>query len=627
MKVSVIIPCHNAAPFVRQTIGSVLEQTRPPDELIVVDDASTDETLDIVRSFGDEVQVHEQDNRNAPRTRNFGADVATGSALMFLDADDVLGPAALEVLVRVVRTRPVCVASCPWYRLELEEGRWVERPASGRHRKPGEAPLDAWLRGWYHPPCSVLWTREAFDQTGGWDPEIASNQDGDLMMRAFAFGVPLLLTRTGTAYYRRLPPSIPSLSDDRRTRRGLESRIEVIARICRMVEDNGSLRTHRPAISTAYDGLIAECLPTHPDLARKCTRLREEFGETRVQALLRRARRKARRIWPPADRPWLTAPGRPNRSNGPMEISYGLPSRSDKGPLPVARRRTPRLSVIIPTHDRADVLPHALENVLAQTMTDFEALVIDDASTDETTEVVARYSDPRVRYLVQGATRGVSAARNRGLDEARGEFIAFLDPDDEWSEDKLEFQLRVLDRADPSTGLVYSGIETVLPSGERRFDASNDRGDIVREILSGHFRHRTSTVMLRRRVVHRTGYFDEAIPAFEDLDYWIRVTTHHDVEFIEEPLVRHQPPPNAESEAVDIEDDLDACLYLYEKNLEVLREHGMAHILLAETVGRALQAGDPDSLRVARRLAWSAFLKRPHLRETLPLVLKTSLAH
>jgi glycosyltransferase involved in cell wall biosynthesis len=120
MTLSVIIPCYNAEPFVAQTIRSVLEQTRPPDEIIVVDDGSTDGSVEVVRQFGDRVRLLTGRNGGASPTRNKGLDHATGDALMFLDADDVLGPTALEALTDALR--PGAIAACLWYRLDYEGG-------------------------------------------------------------------------------------------------------------------------------------------------------------------------------------------------------------------------------------------------------------------------------------------------------------------------------------------------------------------------------------------------------------------------------------------------------------------------------------------------------------------------
>ena len=103
----------------------------------------------------------------------------------------------------------------------------------------------------------------------------------------------------------------------------------------------------------------------------------------------------------------------------------------------------PKVSVVIPTHDRAHLVGRAIRSVLAQTFQDFEIIVVDDCSVDNTKEVVQSLADSRIRYLRHEINRGGSAARNTGIGAARGEWIAFLDSDDEWLPKKLEKQLEM----------------------------------------------------------------------------------------------------------------------------------------------------------------------------------------
>ncbi|MEZ4547537.1 MAG: glycosyltransferase family A protein [Thermodesulfobacteriota bacterium] len=112
----------------------------------------------------------------------------------------------------------------------------------------------------------------------------------------------------------------------------------------------------------------------------------------------------------------------------------------------------PKVSVIIPTHNRADLLKAAIQSVLDQTYTDFELLVCDDASNDHTQDTVAGFSDPRIIYKRYEKNSGVVELRNNAVNSSSGEYIAFLDDDDEWLPEKLEKQVSVLDRSSPETG-------------------------------------------------------------------------------------------------------------------------------------------------------------------------------
>jgi glycosyltransferase involved in cell wall biosynthesis len=333
MTVSVIIPCYNAEPYLAQTIGSVLEQTQPPDELIVVDDGSTDGSLAIAESFGDRVRVLSKRNGSASRTRNYGASFATGEALMFLDADDVLGPTALEALTGELEQHPGSVVACPWYRLELAGGAWVRRPPSCAPRRVGQDALGAWLRGWYHPPCSVLWARAAYERTGGWDERGGPNDDGYLMMRALALEIPLRLTSEGEAFYRRLPEGEVSLSGTRFTEEGLRARIWVIERIAEMLEERGELEPHRTALGTAFAMIAADCGDRYPELAETCARHRRRYGDPMWKRAARRLQRHAQARLKRVQNK-LSSDSRGDAAEAadpPEEIRYGLdfPSKQE----------------------------------------------------------------------------------------------------------------------------------------------------------------------------------------------------------------------------------------------------------------------------------------------------------
>ncbi|MDZ7757188.1 glycosyltransferase family A protein [Rhodohalobacter sp.] len=147
--------------------GSLLEQSRPPEEIIVVDDGSTDRSTEIAQSFGEAVTVLSSGGGGAPKARNLGADYASGDALMFFDADDVLGPGVLDSLVNELEKNEDGIIVCPWFRMEKVDGKWIKRPRSCLPLKNEKNYLSGWITGRYHPPCSVLWSRTAYQKTGG----------------------------------------------------------------------------------------------------------------------------------------------------------------------------------------------------------------------------------------------------------------------------------------------------------------------------------------------------------------------------------------------------------------------------------------------------------------------------
>ena len=162
--------------------------------------------------LGGAVKVLSSGGGGAPKARNLGAEYASGDALMFFDADDVLGPYVLQSMTEELKKNPDSIVACPWFRLEKVEGRWIKKSRSCPPLVSEQDYLSGWITGRYHPPCSVLWSRSAYNKTGGWDPDVTVNQDGDLMMRALVEGVELRITNKGAAYYRRMPEDTLSSS-------------------------------------------------------------------------------------------------------------------------------------------------------------------------------------------------------------------------------------------------------------------------------------------------------------------------------------------------------------------------------------------------------------------------------
>lgn len=316
MKTSVIIPCHNAENYVEQTIRSLLAQTQPPGEIIVVDDGSTDRSLEIVGLFDGLVEVVSSKNGSAAITRNHGYARSTGDAVMFLDADDVLGPDALEALSEVPALQIGGVACCPWRRLELHDGRWMQRPPSCAERRCGEDPLKAWLRGWYHPTSSVLWTREGYERLGGWNRDAGVNDDGDLMMRAMAIGVPFGIATHGNVYYRRLPESGLSLSGKRFTHAGMESRLWVISNLTALLDRVGKIGQYRGALGGAARGILRECDSEFPDLAKEARDLCSRIGDSEWRHRLRSVTERVRNL--------ISSRGGPSEPEAPAEIRFGI---------------------------------------------------------------------------------------------------------------------------------------------------------------------------------------------------------------------------------------------------------------------------------------------------------------
>ncbi len=196
----------------------------------------------------------------------------------------------------------------------------------------------------------------------------------------------------------------------------------------------------------------------------------------------------------------------------------------------------PRVSVIIPTYNRAGLVPEAVASVLAQSYRDFELLVVDDGSRDETPQALAPFRG-EIKVLRHPRRRGVSAARNRGIAAARGEWLAFLDSDDLWRPEKLAAQMAWL-KANPGFHLCQTG-EIWIRHGVRvNPPASHVKAGgwiffrALRRCLVS-----PSAVVLSRRLLEAHGGFDEGLPAAEDYDLWLRLSWRYEVGLVPEPLV------------------------------------------------------------------------------------------
>jgi glycosyltransferase involved in cell wall biosynthesis len=203
----------------------------------------------------------------------------------------------------------------------------------------------------------------------------------------------------------------------------------------------------------------------------------------------------------------------------------------------------PKVTVIIPSYNYGHFVGEAIQSVLDQSLQEWELIVVDDGSTDNTREVVAAFADPRIHYVYQ-QNRGNPAARNAALRLARGQYVAFLDADDVWFPEKLERQVAQLDSLPPTVGLLYSDV--YLFNNEdgaiiRRFMQGRrpPQGRILRELLDteGWFISDTGS-LIRREVFQRVGLYDESLWWYEDWEMWVRIAAAYEVVAMDEPVAR-----------------------------------------------------------------------------------------
>jgi len=211
--------------------------------------------------------------------------------------------------------------------------------------------------------------------------------------------------------------------------------------------------------------------------------------------------------------------------------SINDPGRTESAP--------PSVSVVLPTYNRADTLKRSIQSVLSQSFADFELIIVDDASTDDTESVVLGFEDSRIVFVRKSRKEGAAAARNDGLAVARGAYVAFQDSDDVWKTNKIERQLADLRASSASVGVsvcsyVHHHGNNVNVMRHRRREMKGS--DVIEFLLKGGSIG-TLTLVCRADLVRNIGGFDRSLPRRQDLDLCLRLASVSNFVFSEEPLV------------------------------------------------------------------------------------------
>jgi glycosyltransferase involved in cell wall biosynthesis len=196
------------------------------------------------------------------------------------------------------------------------------------------------------------------------------------------------------------------------------------------------------------------------------------------------------------------------------------------------------VSVIIPTYNRAQFVERAVRSVLAQTYEDFELLVIDDGSSDQTQNTIKRIPDRRIKYIRHSNNKGVSAARNTGIKHAEGNFIALLDDDDVWLPTKLEQQMKYF-QTRPDAGAVYTGCISIDSKSNEPMRNIFPNAVQFKDLLRDNYcEGAPSSILIKKDCFKKVGLFDETLPFCEDWDMWIRLARFYEVNVLDQLLVK-----------------------------------------------------------------------------------------
>lgn len=498
-KVSVVIPTYNYAQFISQAIDSVLNQTFADYEIIVIDDGSSDRTLEILQAYGNKICYVTQSNQGLAAARNRGIKLARGELIVFLDADDWFLPQMLEDAVAIFTAQPeLGIVVSGWQIVDeirqttLEVKPWQSLP---------QLDLTTWVVWRPLLPSATLFRREWLDKVDGFDADIFPAEDIDCVLKMTAFGCQSTWSKQLGVCYRRHQQSI--------TQNTLKQ-AQAFEKLCDRFFGRADLTWEIRQLEnqTRFYCLVWSAWRLYTTgheqqmldyLAKSCQYSTELPAETIAEWGKYFARDCLNFLGESFDVYQVTS----------------LPGWSELV-ASTLNQVMPQITVIIPVYNSAQYLSEAIASVLGQTYRDYEIIVIDDGSTDNIAEAIAPFAK-QIRYVRQ-SNQGVSYARNRGIHLARGELIAFLDADDVFLPQKLAHQVNIFN-AQPQVGIVNSGFEVIQANGtvvaevkwwEDIPELNEVAWVLYKPILP-------SAMMFRRQWLNKIGGFDPRFFAGEDI--------------------------------------------------------------------------------------------------------------
>ncbi|MFX0139444.1 MAG: glycosyltransferase family 2 protein [Candidatus Hodarchaeota archaeon] len=245
----------------------------------------------------------------------------------------------------------------------------------------------------------------------------------------------------------------------------------------------------------------------------------------------------------------------------------------------------PNLSIIIPCYNDGDIISRAIQSILKQTYQNFEITVVNDGSTDQTEKIVRKFQDMdgRIKYLKHEINRGLSATRNTGIKNAKGDYIAFLDADDEWLPNKLQKQLELFQNSNnKKLGFVSTGTIFVRGKNRKSYWLPPKRGYIFTELLKGNIiLGGGSSCLIKKVVFDECGLFDESDQMYSQQDYemWLRIAQKYEFNIVEEYLTKCYDSKGINYNVVYIDPakGVASSLYILKKYKNIFKKHPNAY--------------------------------------------------
>jgi glycosyltransferase involved in cell wall biosynthesis len=279
----------------------------------------------------------------------------------------------------------------------------------------------------------------------------------------------------------------------------------------------------------------------------------------------------------------------------------------------------PLISVIIPTYNRAAFIKRSVNSVVKQSYKNIEIIVVDDGSTDNTENLIKNVRDKRIKYIKHTENKGVSHARNTGIKIARGEYISFLDSDDEIYPKKIETQYKKLHVLPNTYGLIYCGHRIFINStNEYVEDFLGQKYDNIKEILLKRCLFAVHAPLIRKMCFEKCGLFDESLVECEDWDMWIRLSQHYKFTVIPDALVKFYIHEGQKS--THLKNKIEARENILLKHKKLLEERKLVYSWHLRRIG-SLYSLDGNAAAGRRYLLKSILANPANLGSYLHLIL------
>ena len=503
--VSIVIPAYNSAEFLPQALESVWQQTYTDYEVIVIDDGSTDNTREVIEPYIERLNYIYQPNQGVAAARNQGIEAARGELIAFLDADDLFLPQKLQQQVAILETQPDVDLVVSGWQVSDETGNivadvelWHDLPALD---------LNTWL--YWKPvlPSATIIRRSWLQKVGGFPLETVPVEDVECFLRLVAQGCKAVWCKHLGTIYRQINPQ----SLCRNTLKRVQSLELLHQRLFASANLSPELRQEENRV-------------TYCNYVWCAWHLYQNGYHAEMNDYLRKSLKYTTQSAAEISLNWIESFENYGQGEDTPINTYQLTQTPgwQQLTLDTLSTRQPKVSVIIPAYNSAKYLPEAIASVWEQTYTNYEIILINDGSTDNTREVIKPYLK-RIRYFEQ-ENQGVSATRNRGIYLARGELIAFLDADDIFLPQKLAQQVAILD-AQPDIGIVNSGFRLISETGAviKDIERWHKIPDLTPEIWLLHKPVLPSAMMFRKAWLLKVSGFDPRFFASEDVDIVLRM--------------------------------------------------------------------------------------------------------